>query len=249
MGFGSVLSGIGSVAGAFLGYKGAKAANAANLSIAERNFALQREFAQHGIRWKVADAKAAGIHPLAALGANVSSPGVVGVNLQNRYSGLGSDLADAGQNIGRAIDAVRNDTERYEAKVRELNLENMELQNESIRTDIHRANNPPMPVYSNEHDGVYGVGAHKKGIQRGYLEPVTVDSEGNRLLHLGQGPEGIVRIPQNVSIGEKWEEYLGEIGSLPGQVGLAGHGYGDWSQRRVDDLVSGFRRWLMKQFR
>lgn len=29
---------------------------------------LQREFAQHGIRWRVEDARAAGLHPLAALG-------------------------------------------------------------------------------------------------------------------------------------------------------------------------------------
>jgi len=33
----------------------------------ERNAALQREFAQHGIRWRVEDAKAAGLHPLYAL--------------------------------------------------------------------------------------------------------------------------------------------------------------------------------------
>ena len=33
---------------------------------------LQREFAQNGIRWKVADAEAAGIHPLAALGAQTT---------------------------------------------------------------------------------------------------------------------------------------------------------------------------------
>lgn len=32
------------------------------------NLANQREFAQHGIRWRVADAKAAGLHPVYALG-------------------------------------------------------------------------------------------------------------------------------------------------------------------------------------
>lgn len=37
--------------------------NAANLN----NYQMQKEFAQNGIRWRVEDAKAAGLHPLAAL--------------------------------------------------------------------------------------------------------------------------------------------------------------------------------------
>lgn len=39
----------------------------------DKNAELQKEFAQHGIRWKVADAKAAGLHPLYAVGASTSS--------------------------------------------------------------------------------------------------------------------------------------------------------------------------------
>ena len=39
----------------------------------EQDIATQREFAQHGVRWRVSDAQAAGIHPLFALGANVPS--------------------------------------------------------------------------------------------------------------------------------------------------------------------------------
>ena len=35
----------------------------------QRNYDMQKEFAQMGIQWRVADAKAAGLHPLAALGA------------------------------------------------------------------------------------------------------------------------------------------------------------------------------------
>lgn len=50
-----------------------ESANASNMAIAERNIALQREFAQMGIRWRVDDARAAGVHPLAALGASGAS--------------------------------------------------------------------------------------------------------------------------------------------------------------------------------
>jgi hypothetical protein len=40
------------------------------------NIAMQRQFAQEGIGWKVADAKKAGIHPLFALGASTHSPSI-----------------------------------------------------------------------------------------------------------------------------------------------------------------------------
>jgi hypothetical protein len=57
----------GTLLSGMMGSKATQDANAANA-------ALSREFAQHGIGWKVADAKEAGIHPLAALGANTIQP-------------------------------------------------------------------------------------------------------------------------------------------------------------------------------
>ena len=42
-------------------------------TIALHQMANQREFAKHGIQWRVDDAKAAGIHPLAALGSPTRS--------------------------------------------------------------------------------------------------------------------------------------------------------------------------------
>lgn len=43
------------------------------MQMRQEDIALQREFAQNGIRWRVDDAKAAGLHPLAALGASSAS--------------------------------------------------------------------------------------------------------------------------------------------------------------------------------
>jgi hypothetical protein len=80
---------------------------------AKKNRALQREFAQNQIRWKVADAKAAGLHPLAALGATstpynpVSSP-------------MGQAVSDAASQLGRATSAA------YEKELRAKNLENID---------------------------------------------------------------------------------------------------------------------------
>lgn len=55
----------------------AEAQNAANIEMQkemnEANLAAQKEFAQHGIRWKVEDAKAAGLHPLFGAGLTGAS--------------------------------------------------------------------------------------------------------------------------------------------------------------------------------
>lgn len=87
----------------------------------EQNTALQREFAQHGIRWRVEDAKAAGLHPLYAIGGSGASyspnPVVVG-------SGS-SAMAEMGQNVTRAALAAADPHERAlkEAQLRVLNAQ------------------------------------------------------------------------------------------------------------------------------
>lgn len=75
---------------------------------AKRQEYAQREFAKHGIRWKVADAKAAGLHPLAALGASGAAYSPV--------SSAGSDLGSVGQDISRSIEATRTADERRMAR-------------------------------------------------------------------------------------------------------------------------------------
>lgn len=44
-----------------------------DINMFDNSLSAQKEFAQNGISWRVNDARNAGIHPLAALGANVSS--------------------------------------------------------------------------------------------------------------------------------------------------------------------------------
>lgn len=135
--WGSVISALGSVAGGLISGR-------SNESIAGENAALQREFAQNGISWKVADAKRAGIHPLYALGNN-------GISFQPTHAfggGLGEGLAAAGQDIGRAIDATRSSTDRTTARIEALAVERGELENEFLRSRIallEQQRNPPMP--------------------------------------------------------------------------------------------------------
>jgi uncharacterized protein YnzC (UPF0291/DUF896 family) len=61
--------GLGSLIGGIVNAGAQRDTNAANV-------AMQKEFAQKGIQWKVNDAKAAGVHPLAALGAQTHSPNI-----------------------------------------------------------------------------------------------------------------------------------------------------------------------------
>lgn len=128
---GGLLGGVGSIVSA-----GMSGANAAALN--QANYEHQKEFAQNGIRWRVADAKAAGLHPLAALGAQTSGytpSAVVGDSPDFSF------LRDIGQDVGRAIDAKSTAAERAANKAKidqgaNLELEGKQLDNEYKRTLI-----------------------------------------------------------------------------------------------------------------
>lgn len=74
-------------------------------SDASRNRKAQMQMAQNAISWRVADAKRAGVHPLFAMGASMPM-----------YSPVSSSapdfVANAGQDIGRALETVMTRRER-----------------------------------------------------------------------------------------------------------------------------------------
>jgi len=94
-------------------------------SQADQNTALQREFAQSGVQWKVEDAKKAGVHPLYALGAQTHSfsPNAV-------FTNAGSTMAEMGQNLTRAYKASQPQDENNISK----------LQEELVRAQIAKTN-------------------------------------------------------------------------------------------------------------
>lgn len=110
MGLGSVVSAVGSIAGGILG------ANSAQ-NVAGMNYEAQKEFAQNGIRWKVEDAKRAGIHPLYALGASTQ-----GYSPSGGYTGdygISDAAAHFGQGYERAQQAKMMKEERDKQDVRD----------------------------------------------------------------------------------------------------------------------------------
>lgn len=118
-----------SLLGGILGRKSQEKANA-------QNIALQKQFAQEGIQWKVADAVKAGVHPLYALGAQTHSfaPTVVG------DTSLSTGLQNMGQDISRAMDATAPASRKataLNATIEGLNLERLGLENELLRSQIN----------------------------------------------------------------------------------------------------------------
>lgn len=141
---------LGGLTSSWLGAKYDKKAqereHAYNLEAERRNAELQREFAKMGIRWRVEDAKAAGLHPLAALGMSPVSaqPVAVGASPDWRRN-FGERM---GQSVSRAVEVGMDAFERqaYRAK-NALEIERLGLENELLRTQVTKVGQsmgPPM---------------------------------------------------------------------------------------------------------
>lgn len=118
------LSGLGGLIGGIFGSNNQK-------KIAQQQMALQREFAQNSVQWRVKDAQAANIHPLAALGMQPMSYTPVTVGDQN--------WADIGQNLGRSIAATQTVPQKvddFTQTSQKLSLERQGLENAQLTNDV-----------------------------------------------------------------------------------------------------------------
>lgn len=149
----------------------------------EHSEAVQREFAQSGIQWRVEDAIKAGLHPLAALGgggASFSSPttsvgSIGGAPSRSSSSGgspIGSAVSAMGQDISRAMSASASQDTRNQMmqnSVNELQLEGLKLRNDLTKAQLASAitrgmsaqSGPPVPT-----EGPFEVPENPKVEQR-----------------------------------------------------------------------------------
>lgn len=105
----------GALGNAMAAYFGAAATKGA----AKKQIRYAKEFAQKGIQWRVADAKAAGIHPLAALGVSTAAGPSLGAFVPD-YSGYGR----AAEQLGQAVESYsKGDIESKAAKLTIQGLE------------------------------------------------------------------------------------------------------------------------------
>lgn len=123
--FGEIISGIFNWAGSKKARESQEHVNQANADAAslnnELNYQRQKEFAQHGIRWKVEDAKAAGLHPLFALGgAGAAYSPSAHIPASQSSDSAAELMSRAGQNLGRAAGAF---LDPYERQMRQATLD------------------------------------------------------------------------------------------------------------------------------
>lgn len=228
-GIGSVLSGIGSVGSLFGG--GSKSGLRAQENINAQNMQLQREFAQNGIRWRVEDAKRAGIHPLYALGAQLPTyspstfiPGDYGG--RKDYGGALRGLGDAASQFARSIDATRTPDEFVAARLNDLTLQRAELENDLLRSQIARLNQSPT------------VGLPQKKDQ---VIPGQADIERNGLLGT-PASHHFVEEPQKLTVtspGRPWQEPhpIADLGFVRTPTGLAPVPGKDTKERIEDQAI------------
>lgn len=121
---------------------------------AQANQQLQLDFAKSGVQWRVQDAKAAGIHPLAALG--MQGPSYSPVSLGDAAT-PSTNFAGMGQDVSRAIQATRDQGERdaaYVNSTRNLELQGKRLDNAfkatALASAVKRTSGdqvgPPLPT-------------------------------------------------------------------------------------------------------
>lgn len=98
---------------------------------------LQLDFAKSGIQWKVEDAKAAGIHPLAALGT--TGPSYSPISLGDAGAPA-SNFSGMGQDIGKAISRSQEKEDALATAGAKLDLEAKQLNNDLLRSRIAQLN-------------------------------------------------------------------------------------------------------------
>lgn len=124
-----------SLASSFLTSRSNKSNQAANQRNLDLDRQLQKDFAQQGIRWRTEDAKAAGIHPLYAMGASIPTFSPSPSNIGGDTS-LGPGLKSAGQDITRAITATQTRKQRTSGIAYNLSIERAQLENDLLRSRI-----------------------------------------------------------------------------------------------------------------
>lgn len=99
---------------------------------------MQYDFAKNQIQWRAADAKAAGIHPLAALGASTHSPSptmIGGGGSMGHGPGMAETLANTlGQNVDRAVMAAAS---KGQKEMMDINLSNARIDNEMKQMELN----------------------------------------------------------------------------------------------------------------
>lgn len=126
--FGAVTGGLAGIANIGIGIANVNEQR----KIAAENRALQREFAQNSIQWRVADAKKAGIHPLYSLGAN--TPTYTPQSMDSfGYSQISQGVRDISNSVS-AYNVAKN--QRLQNELLESQIQAQQLSNKALKDSL-----------------------------------------------------------------------------------------------------------------
>lgn len=152
----------------------------ANKDMAESSANLQTQFAKKGIRWKVKDALAAGVHPLYAMGAQTHSFSPMAVG----DTSAGTALSNLGQSMSRAAMASSTQDEKTLAALSirqaEANLEGQHLENQYKQKQLDQIglSKPALPGSPNFIPGQGNSGSvTTKPMEKIASDPTQLESE------------------------------------------------------------------------
>lgn len=133
---------LASIGGTALSYLGAREQNQMQQDQANTNTKKDYDFARNQLQWRVADAKKAGLHPLAGLGASPMSASASTIGTENA-------LGHLGQGVSSVLNSVAN------KKMNELQLEaaqedvtNKKLINQRLASEMALVKQPGTPPTS-----------------------------------------------------------------------------------------------------
>lgn len=190
---------------------------------------VQERWMQNQMQWRVQDAKKAGIHPVAAIGSNLSPPSSPGYSVGDVGGGIGGTLSDMGQDLGRAIGASMSGETKYRTSLQALQIERGELENSILREQLKRlqpAGTPSFPV-TLEPSEWYGIGERlRPGFQAersGAITTAPLPGQANVVPGIKHEPSeqfsGSGGMQPSVNPQSRWvENPLGGIDRLPGEA-------------------------------
>lgn len=188
----ALISGGSQILGGLFGGGGNSNKRASRLAVEAEMRALQNQetLDKNRFSWITEGAQKAGIHPLAAMGMQPVSLSPTPVFGDSGGSDKFGAIADMGQGISRAVTAWTSKEERQmAAQSAALQLENQQLQNDRLRSEISLMNTGGTPgITAGPHMPGQGDGRYlpQELLPLGYGDDAPflrmgIDSKGNRL--------------------------------------------------------------------
>ena len=226
--------GWGALAGAAIGAVGSliggKKAADNSKAVAKMNIEAQKEFAQNSIRWRVEDAKNAGIHPLYSLGASTNS--FTPVSGYTGDYGISDAANTFGQGINRAVQAKMTNEERQALQAKQEMQETFQLADLNMR---QQESDAKTLMYKSE--ALRNYAASQQALKDSALPPAMPSGRPQVMTGQGDSPYLDKPIPR-----EGWllDEKGRKLQPIPSE---------DLADRTEDKLVIEWLPWLGTELR